>query len=142
MPPAIRCPQRPRRTSSSATWLPPYICLAVDHLLLGCQGSPDGQAQRIRGLPMKPAEAQSKKAYRRLAPADRRRQIIEAAVSYFSEVGFDGATRALAERLGVTQPLIYRYFPSKDELIRAVYEEVYTGRWRDEWLELLGRRDR
>ena len=90
---------------------------------------------------MKPAEAQSKKAYRRLAPADRRRQIIEAAVSYFSEVGFDGATRALAERLGVTQPLIYRYFPSKDELIRAVYEEVYTSRWRNEWLDLLGRRD-
>jgi AcrR family transcriptional regulator len=97
---------------------------------------------------MKPAKAESsvqeasaKKAYRRLAPADRRRQIIEAAVSYFAEVGFDGATRALAERLGVTQPLIYRYFPSKEELIRAVYEEVYTGRWRDEWLQLLGQRD-
>jgi AcrR family transcriptional regulator len=85
--------------------------------------------------------ASAKKGYRRLAPADRRRQIIEAAVGYFAEVGFDGATRALAERLGVTQPLIYRYFPSKDELIRAVYEEVYTGRWRSEWLDLLGRRD-
>ncbi len=84
----------------------------------------------------------AKKVFRRLAPGDRRRQIIEAAIGYFSEVGFDGATRALAERLGVTQPLIYRYFPSKDELIKAVYEEVYTGRWREEWLDLLGQRDR
>jgi AcrR family transcriptional regulator len=84
---------------------------------------------------------EAKKVSRRLPPADRRRQIIEAAIGYFSEVGFDGATRALAERLGVTQPLIYRYFPSKDELIKAVYEEVYTGRWREEWLDLLGRRD-
>ena len=92
---------------------------------------------------MKLAEAApaAKKAYRRLAPADRRRQIVEAAISYFSEVGFDGATRALAERLGVTQPLIYRYFPSKDDLIKAVYEEVYTGRWREEWLDILGRRE-
>ncbi|WP_375460635.1 TetR/AcrR family transcriptional regulator [uncultured Enterovirga sp.] len=83
----------------------------------------------------------AKKAFRRLAPADRRRQIVDAAVAYFSEFGFEGATRGLADRLGVTQPLIYRYFPSKDELIRAVYEEVYLSRWRGEWIELLGRRE-
>jgi AcrR family transcriptional regulator len=83
----------------------------------------------------------AKKSYRRMTPADRRRQIIDAAVVYFAEVGFDGATRALAERLGVTQPLIYRYFPSKDELIKAVYDEVYIGRWREEWLDAIKRRD-
>ena len=33
----------------------------------------------------------------------------------------------------MTQPLIYRYFPSKEDLIRNVYEEVYLGRWRSEW---------
>jgi AcrR family transcriptional regulator len=86
-------------------------------------------------------ETAGKKGFRRLPPADRRRQIIDAAVSYFAEVGFEGATRALAERLGVTQPLIYRYFPSKDELIRAVYDEVYASRWRSEWLDLLERRE-
>jgi AcrR family transcriptional regulator len=87
------------------------------------------------------AEPGAKRLYRRLSPTDRRRQILEAAITYFSEVGFDGATRTLADRLGVTQPLIYRYFPSKDALIKAVYEEVYEGRWRQEWLQLLGRRD-
>lgn len=81
-----------------------------------------------------------KKPSRRLAPADRRRQILEAAVGYFSEVGFDGTTRGLAERLDVTQPLIYRYFPSKDELVRVVYQEVYLSRWKGEWLDLLGDR--
>lgn len=81
------------------------------------------------------------KRYRRLTPADRRRQIIEAAIGYFAEHGFEGATRGLAERLGVTQPLIYRYFPSKQDLIQAVYEEVYLSRWRGEWIDLLSRRE-
>ncbi len=73
----------------------------------------------------------------RLSPDDRRRQILTAAVSYFAEVGFDGGTRELARRLGVTQPLIYRYFPSKEDLIKAVYEEVYLTQWDPDWERLL-----
>jgi AcrR family transcriptional regulator len=79
-------------------------------------------------------------ARRRLTPDDRRKQILQAAISYFAEVGFDGGTRDLARRLGVTQPLIYRYFPSKEDLIRQVYEEVYLGRWRTEWEVLISDR--
>lgn len=77
---------------------------------------------------------------RRLAADDRRRQIVAAATSFFAEVGFDGGTRALAERLGVTQPLIYRYFPSKDDLIKAVYEDVYVNRWQPGWDALIADR--
>jgi AcrR family transcriptional regulator len=77
---------------------------------------------------------------RRLPPGDRRLQIIKAAIAYFAEVGFDGGTRDLAKRLGVTQPLIYRYFPSKEDLIREVYNEVYLGRWRTEWEGLISDR--
>lgn len=73
----------------------------------------------------------------RLAPEQRRQQIVAAAIAYFSEVGFDGGTRELAKRLGVTQPLIYRYFPSKDDLIRTVYNELYLNRWRPDWERLL-----
>ncbi len=69
----------------------------------------------------------------RLSPEDRKRQIVEAAVRYFAEVGFDGGTRELARRLQVTQPLIYRYFPSKEDLIQAVYQQVYLTRWQDDW---------
>lgn len=66
---------------------------------------------------------------RRLTPAAREREIVEAAADFFAEVGLDGQTRELAARLGVTQPLIYRYFPSKQALIDRVYEEVYLNRW-------------
>ena len=74
---------------------------------------------------------------KRLLPSDRKRQIVLAAVKYFSSVGFDGGTRELARQLQVTQPLIYRYFPSKNDLIQAVYQEVYLTRWEPHWeLEL------
>lgn len=32
----------------------------------------------------------------------------------FAECGFEGQTRELHKRLGITQPLLYRYFPSKE----------------------------
>lgn len=70
---------------------------------------------------------------RRLSPADRERQIVEGAISFFAEAGLEGHTRELARRLGITQPLLYRYFPSKDHLIERIYEEVYLRRWKPEW---------
>lgn len=74
---------------------------------------------------------------RRLSPTDRRELILKEAIRYFAEVGFDGGTRQLADRLDITQPLLYRYFPTKDALIREVYERVFLGRWRGEWDDLL-----
>lgn len=78
----------------------------------------------------------------RLSPDERRKLIIEEAIKYFAEVGFDAGTRALAARLGVTQPLIFRYFPNKDDLLEAVYSEVFLSRWRIEWEHLLEDRSR
>ena len=76
----------------------------------------------------------------RLTPADRERQILEGAISFFAEVGLDGQTRELAHRLGITQPLLYRYFPSKELLLERVYEEVYDKRWKPEWEALIADR--
>ena len=91
---------------------------------------------------MRAARAETSKPARprsqRLAPVDRKRQIVQMAVRYFAEVGFDGSTRELARRLQVTQPLIYRYFPSKEDLIQAVYQEVYLTRWQPDWERALG----
>lgn len=70
---------------------------------------------------------------RRLAGEARERAIIAAAVQFFAEVGFDGDTRELARRVGVTQSLIFKYFPSKAALIEKVYQEVYVGRWNPYW---------
>lgn len=66
--------------------------------------------------------------------------IVDGAISFFAEVGLGGQTRELAQRLGVTQPLIYRYFPTKQDLIDRVYEEVFVGRWRPEWTGLISDR--
>jgi len=74
---------------------------------------------------------------KRLSSQEREKQIVVAAVEFFAEVGFSGDTRQLARRLGVTQSLIYKYFPTKDALIDRVYEEVYVGRWNPYWEEVI-----
>jgi hypothetical protein len=37
----------------------------------------------------------------------------------------------------VTQPLLYRYFPTKSSFIEAVYDVLYVGRWDADWVRLL-----
>lgn len=59
--------------------------------------------------------------------------IIEAAINFFAEEGFSGQTRALADRMGITHSVLYRYFPSKEALIERVYREVYLRRWDMSW---------
>jgi AcrR family transcriptional regulator len=86
----------------------------------------------------KPARSKQK----RLSPDDRRKEFVAKATDFFSEQGFGGGTRDLARRLGVTQPLLYRYFPSKDDLIREVYRTVYLEPLDTGWEKLLGDRSR
>lgn len=74
---------------------------------------------------------------KRLPRAEREQLIVQEAIRFFAEVGFEGQTRELARRLGITQPLIFRYFPTKDDLIERVYQEVYISRWNPWWEELL-----
>ena len=76
-------------------------------------------------------------ARKRLQPIDREKLIVEEAIKFFAEVGFEGRTRDLAKRIGVTQPLLYRYFPNKESLIERVYQEVYLGRLKPEWTSLI-----
>ena len=67
--------------------------------------------------------------------------IIDGAVTFFSEVGFDGGTRLLAKRLGVTQPLIYYFFPKKSDLLHEVYKSVFLDHWRSEWEDEISNRN-
>lgn len=82
------------------------------------------------------------KARRRLPRKERERLIVDEAIRFFAEVGFEGQTRALAQRLGVTQPLLYRYFPDKESLIERVYLEVFEGGWDPAWEVALADRSR
>ncbi len=54
----------------------------------------------------------------------RRAAILNAAVKLFSERGFRGTTtRALADAVGVTEPVLYEHFKSKRDLYGAIVEE-------------------
>jgi AcrR family transcriptional regulator len=71
------------------------------------------------------------------AGGNRRREIVEKAAEFFATVGFGGGTRDFAKYLGTTQPLLYRYFPTKEALIKEVYQMVYLELWDDKWDALL-----
>jgi len=79
---------------------------------------------------------------KRLSPDERRKEFVAKATEFFAEEGFAGGTRDLARRLGVTQPLLYRYFPSKDDLIKEVYRTVYLEPLDEGWDGLLADRSR
>ncbi len=81
--------------------------------------------------------AATRRKPKRLPPLERERLIAREAVRFFAEHGFEGQTRALARRLGITQPLLYRYFPSKEALIERVHQEVFIGHWDPSWETLL-----
>lgn len=90
--------------------------------------------------PSAPAAADASGVRRRLAPEDREHQILQAAIGFFARHGFEASTRDLARELGITQPLLYRYFPNKEVLVERVYEEVFVRRWNPEWEEWLADR--
>ncbi len=77
-------------------------------------------------------------AKRRRLKHDQRRQIIvETAAAFFAENGFEGSTRALAREMGVTQALLYKFFPSKEALIEAVLAHTFADHWDSAWNTLL-----
>jgi AcrR family transcriptional regulator len=59
----------------------------------------------------------------RFSAADRRQQILDVATGLFAQQGFNGTTtRQIAQHSGVTEALIFRHFPTKDDLYWAVIE--------------------
>ena len=58
------------------------------------------------------------------APA-RREQILDVAVEVFARNGFHGASmNDVAEAAGVTKPVLYQHFDSKQDLYMALLDEV------------------
>jgi AcrR family transcriptional regulator len=63
---------------------------------------------------------------RRRQAEQRRLQFIDTALDVFATQGFDGTTvKDLADAAGVTQGLLYHYFPSKEALLQAALERHY-----------------
>lgn len=72
-----------------------------------------------------------------MSVAERERHIVDGAIAFFAEHGFDAQMRELAAAIGVTHTLVYHYFPTKQALVDRVYREVFEGRWKPEWEALL-----
>jgi len=68
-----------------------------------------------------------------LQALERERLIVQKAIRYFATHGFSASTRDLAREIGISQPLLYRYFPSKEALVERVFEEVYLSPWNPAW---------
>lgn len=63
---------------------------------------------------------------RTVDPTDKRELLLDAAERAFCRLGYARTTMAaLAEEADVTRPTVYSYFPSKDEVFRALAERVH-----------------
>ncbi|HKB06740.1 MAG TPA: TetR/AcrR family transcriptional regulator [Candidatus Polarisedimenticolia bacterium] len=64
----------------------------------------------------------------RLTAERRREQILESAVAVFGRKGFEGSTtRALARQAGVSEAMIFRFFPDKAALYRAIIDRFIAA---------------
>lgn len=67
----------------------------------------------------------------RLSAEDRRQQIMQVATGLFARQGFEGTTtRQIAEEAGVNEALLFRHFPSKENLYCELIEELCSARGR------------
>jgi AcrR family transcriptional regulator len=97
------------------TFLVTFCKLAVDNMSTRSSGA--RRAKRAR-------KAVARSGRSRLAPSDRRRELLRAAASLMSEGGVDAVQFAqVAHVAGVTRPLVYKFFPSRTALIIAVLED-------------------
>ena len=77
----------------------------------------------------------------RLKAAQRREQLISVATQLFAERGYEATTTAaIAEAAGVTEPILYRHFASKQELFVAIVREM-SGLTLRHWNELVAGTD-
>lgn len=61
---------------------------------------------------------------RRLPADERRAQILREAAELFGSRGFKGTTtRDVAQRVGLTEAALYRYFPSKEAMYAAILDQ-------------------
>lgn len=78
-----------------------------------------------------------RRATKRLPAQERRRTILNAALTVLSDEGYAGMTTArVARRVGVTEPILYRHFASKRAILRSLLDEV-IGRMMGAFNELV-----
>jgi TetR/AcrR family transcriptional regulator, fatty acid metabolism regulator protein len=64
---------------------------------------------------------------RSIAQEEKRRQILDAAVRVFARKGYHSCRVGdITEEAGVAHGLLYHYFPSKDQVLEAVFRDAWT----------------
>ncbi|MDI5971841.1 TetR/AcrR family transcriptional regulator [Streptomyces sp. SL13] len=62
----------------------------------------------------------------RMSAEERRESVVRAAYAEFARTGYHGtSTEAIARRVGVSQPYLFRLFPGKQALFRAAAERCF-----------------
>src|SRR5678809_149675 len=75
----------------------------------------------------------------RLKAPQRREQLMEVATKLFARNGYDATTTAaIADSAGVTEPILYRHFKSKQDLFIAIVKAV-SAQTMKHWQELIGK---
>src|ERR1035438_2141966 len=82
----------------------------------------------------------------RLHASDRRIQLVETALDFFSRKGFSGTTtKEIAAAAGVTEAIIFRHFPTKQDLYNAVlghhHESGQLAECIAQWKSCMARND-
>lgn len=102
------------------------------------------QSTKLRSKAGKKAESgpakHAKPEQVRMTPQDRRRQILDEAADFFSQFGLTAQTRGLAAACGISQRLLYRYFPTKEALLDEVYKSAIAGPFKAVWFAELADR--
>jgi len=87
---------------------------------VSCQAIRDRRRQRMRSVSrwlMAPSTAKVERA--------REQQLVAQAVELFSHGGYrETSIREIAEKLGITRPLFYYYFDSKEELLWGIIGHI------------------
>ncbi len=78
----------------------------------------------------------------RMPHAERKAQILSTASDFFADYGLTAQTRRLAEECGVSQRLLYRFFPTKQDLLSEVYRKEILGAFKAVWFAELKDRSR
>lgn len=79
-----------------------------------------------------PVDQPSVSGRRERKKADKRARILRAATELFNERGFAAATTsAIAEAAGIGTGTLFLYFPTKEDLLVAVFREEICRAWED-----------
>jgi len=81
----------------------------------------------------RPALQKRKTPRKRLTHGERKALILDRAADYLSENGFPVRTRRLAAAAGISQRLIYYFFPNKSALIDEIYSSAIEGPFKAIW---------